>query len=83
MFPNIKVDVTSVSTYIWIMVIAAVFSIFSLVYNPAFIYFGFLTFVYGVVAHVVPKSFTSYPKVVVILEVMITIVWILFISNLV
>lgn len=59
MFDNIKIDFIQVSFYLWIVVIAAIFSIFSIKYNPAYIYFGFITFAYGIVGHIVFKTFDS------------------------
>ncbi len=49
----------------WMLNVAltgAVFSIFSLIYNDYFIYYGFITFVYGIVAHLLGNTFDYFIK---------------------
>jgi len=40
-----------------IAIIGAVFAVFSIIYEPQFIYYGFITFLYGVIAHVLDLAF--------------------------
>lgn len=89
MFDNIKVDLNQVSSYIWIAIIATIFSIFSIKYNATFIHFGFVTFAYGIIGHVVFKTFDSidFKKesnkkfIRIILEATTIGAWIYFILN--
>jgi hypothetical protein len=52
MLDNIKANLNEISWFLWIVVIASIFSIFSMIYDTAYINFGFVTFIYGVVGHI-------------------------------
>ena len=89
MFENVKINLNEVSWYLWIVVLATVFSIFSIIYNPDYIYFGFITFTYGVIGHI---TFSTYDKiqavnkkvwVKIILHVITLIAWLYFAIKLV
>jgi len=57
MLDNVKINLNEVSLFLWIAIIASIFCIFSLIYDSSFIHYGFITFVYGVVAHVIMGAF--------------------------
>ena len=38
---------------LWVAIMGAVFAVFALIYRPEFIYYGFLTFAFGIIAHAV------------------------------
>ena len=60
MLDGIKINANEVSSYLWIAIIAVVFSICSLRYDPSFINYGFITFVYGVAGHNLFKAFDDF-----------------------
>ena len=43
-------DITKLKWQLNISILGAIFSIFALIYNTQFIYYGFLTFAYGVIS---------------------------------
>jgi hypothetical protein len=59
MLDNIKVDLNEVSSYLWISIIAAIFTISSIRYNPAYAGYGLITFAYGIVGHTIFRTFDS------------------------
>ncbi|MBI2099330.1 hypothetical protein HYT45_02885 [Candidatus Uhrbacteria bacterium] len=88
MFNNIKADVKEISSYLWIVVIAATFSIFALKYdpNPTYLYVGFITFTYGLIGHIIFRTFDEINLkggkrifVRIILEVVTVGTWLFFI----
>jgi len=90
MLDNIKVDFNQISWYLWVAIIASIFSIFSIKYNSQFIYFGFITFAYGIIGHVVFKTFDSiFSKenkgtwIRIILEIISISIWLYFIIKLI
>lgn len=90
MLDNIKIDFNQISSYLWIVVIASIFSIFSIKYNTNFIYFGFITFAYGIIGHIAFKTFDSIEfkgnkKVLIriILEVVTLGAWLYFVIKLI
>lgn len=89
MLNNIHANLNEVSWYLWIVVFATIFSMFSIKYNPDFIYYGFITFAYGVIGHIV---FSTYDKieavkdkswVKIILHVITLSAWLYFIVNII
>lgn len=60
MLDGIKINANEVSSYLWVAVIAAVFSMCSLRYDPRFINYGFITFVYGITGHNLFKAFDAF-----------------------
>lgn len=53
-------DLTKLHWQLNVAIVAAIFSIFSLVYNDKFIYFGFATFVYGVLGTSILPALEHY-----------------------
>jgi hypothetical protein len=45
-------DITKMTWQLNVALIGAIFSVFSLIYNPHFIYYGFYTFLFGVISHI-------------------------------
>lgn len=54
---EIKVNINKLSFYSRTAIIGAAFSVFCLIYNINFIYYGFITFVYGVISHLTKLAF--------------------------
>jgi len=59
MLENIKMDANQISFYLWVSILAGVFSIYSIKDNIEFINIGFVTFAYGIIAHIIFKSFDN------------------------
>jgi len=55
-------DITKLSWPLNVALAAAVFSIFALIYNTHYIYYGFLTFLYGVLCHLVDTTYNFWLK---------------------
>lgn len=77
-------DITKLTWPLNIALIGAVFSVFALIYNPYYIYFGFITLVFGVIGHLIDNMYNSWlkeegwkPKFVFISQIILTGVWIL------
>ena len=89
MLDNLKLDLNKISWYLWIAVLTAAFSVFSLIYNPDFIYFGFITFAYGIVGHIVFSTYNSIDRVnkttwvKIVLHIITLTVWLYFIAKLI
>ena len=81
---DIKVpDFTKLHWQLNIALMGVIFSIFSLIYNDNYIYYGFLTFVYGVVGvSLLPAIEKLHPKNIyrnyLIVQSMLTVIWIAF-----
>lgn len=60
MLDNVKIDFNQISFYLWLAVMAAIFLMFSVRFNDAYVYYGFITFVYGIVGHVLSKTFDNF-----------------------
>jgi len=45
-------DFTKISWPMNVALMGAVFSVFALIYRPEYIYYGFITFVYGIISHI-------------------------------
>lgn len=81
---DIKIpDITKLTWPLNVALIGSVFSIFALIYNVHFIYYGFITFVYGVMCHLVDTTYNFWlkdigwkPKFVFISQIMLTLLWI-------
>jgi len=89
MLDNIKIDFNQISSYLWIVVIASIFSIFSIKYSPNYIYYGFITFAYGIIAHVIFNTFDSFEIkgvkrtwIRILLEIITITAWLYFIIKL-
>lgn len=50
-------DISKLSWQINVALIAAAFSVISLIYNEKYIYYGFVTFLFGVISHFVSTWF--------------------------
>ena len=76
-------DVTKLTWPFNVALIGAVFSIFSMIYNVQYINYGFITFVYGIVGHLIEMigSFwvekTFYVRFVFISQIILTFIWII------
>ena len=51
------IDFTKLPWQLNIAIMGGVFAVFSLIYNDQYIYYGFVTFAYGLLAHVVGRFF--------------------------
>jgi hypothetical protein len=80
---DIKVpDFTKLYWQLNVALVGAVFSVFSLIYNDKYIYYGFLTFLYGIVGVVLLPSIEQlWPKHewrnFIIVQSLLTTCWIL------
>lgn len=77
-------DITKLTWPLNIALIGATFSVFALIYNPHYIYFGFITFVFGVIGHLIDNMYSFWlkeegwkPKFVFISQIILTGLWIL------
>jgi|GEM_PF-3469383 len=67
----------------WMLNIALaglVFSIFSLIYNGYFIYYGFITFTYGLIAHFLDEAMNNFKSsfiIYYIIQFALIITWII------
>ncbi len=73
-------DFTKLHWQLNVAIIGAIFSIFSLIYNDKFIYYGFITFAYGVVgASLLPALEKLFPEInkfiYPILQSLLTLIW--------
>lgn len=79
---DIKVpDFTKLTWQLNIALVGAVFSVFSLIYNDKYIYYGFLTFLYGIIGVVLLPSIEQlWPKYkwrnFIIVQSLLTVCWI-------
>ena len=76
-------DLTKLTWPFNIALVGAVFSIFALIYNPVFIYYGFLTFLYGILGHLADmigcfwlKDSTWSTRFVFTSQIILTELWI-------
>ena len=58
MFDNLKI-IKEVTIYLNIAIMATIFSVTSLIFSTYYIYYGFATFVYGVIAHLLDLAFNN------------------------
>lgn len=75
-------DLTKLHWQLNVALIGAVFSIFSLIFNEKYIYYGFLTFLYGVVGTsllpALEKLFPEKNKInYLVIQSLLTVFWIL------
>ena len=82
------VNLNNFSWMINVAIIGAVFSVFSLIYNDYYIYYGFITVVYGIVAHVIFKLIHSKIKedsshgwLSAVSNTLVTAIWIIVLVN--
>lgn len=79
---DIKIpDFTKLHWQLNVALLATVFIVFSLVYNDKYIYYGFLTFLYGVIgASVLPAVEKAFPSHIwrnyLVIQSAITVLWI-------
>jgi hypothetical protein len=79
---DIKIpDLTKLTWQLNVALIGATFSIFSLIFNKYYIYYGFLTFLYGIVGVVLLPSIEElFPKHkwrnFIIIQGFLTIMWV-------
>lgn len=74
-------DFTKLHWQLNVALLGAIFSIFSLIYNENYIYYGFLTFVYGVIgASLLPALEKFYPednkRNYLVIQSLLTVSWI-------
>lgn len=80
---NIKIpDFTKLHWQLNIALLGAVFSVFSLIHNDAYIYYGFLTFAYGTIgASLLPALEKLYPESnkrnYLVIQSLLTMTWII------
>lgn len=82
---DIKVpDFTKLTWPLNVALVGAVFSVFALIYNVSFIYYGFITFAYGVMCHLADTTYNFWlkdkgwkSKFVFVSQIMLTLLWIL------
>lgn len=55
-------DLTKLTWPLNVALTGAVFSVFALIYNTHFIYYGFLTFLYGIACHIVDNMYSFWLK---------------------
>lgn len=77
-------DITKLTWPLNVAFVGAAFSVFALIYNVHYIYYGFITFVYGVICHLVDTMYNSWlkekgwkPKFVFISQIVLTALWIM------
>ena len=92
MFDNVKVDLNQISWYLWVVVVAAVFSVFSLKYNTEYIKVGFVTFAFGVSGHIIARTFDRIfankvnekpwlQSFLLVIEVLIVLLWVYYVNK--
>ena len=54
-------DITKLTWQLNVALAGGIFAVFSLIYNPNYIYYGFITFLYGVIAHFIDILFRHIP----------------------
>jgi len=80
---DIKIpDFTKLHWQLNIALLGAAFSVFSLMYNEAYIYYGFLTFAYGTIgASLLPALEKLYPESnkrnYLLIQSSLTVIWII------
>ncbi len=55
-----NLNIVNLNNFTWqlnIAIIGGVFAVFSLIYNEKYIYYGLITFAFGVLSHVIYKFF--------------------------
>jgi uncharacterized membrane protein HdeD (DUF308 family) len=78
---KLELNLNNVSLYVQIYILATIFSLFSLIYNAYFIYYGFITFFYGVIAQIIQLAFDNKSKnnwLLFSLQFILIIVWIIY-----
>jgi hypothetical protein len=55
-------DITKLTWPFNVALVGAAFSVFSLIYNVHYIYYGFITFIYGVICHLVDTIYSFWLK---------------------
>ncbi len=80
-------DITKLTWPLNVALVGATFSVFALIYNVHYIYYGFITFIYGVLCHLVDTMYVYWlkekgwkPWFVFIFQVMLTGIWIALLS---
>lgn len=78
-------DITKLTWPLNVALIGAVFSVFALIYNIHYIYYGFITFVYGIICHLIDaigsfwlESSSQKYNFVFISQISLTVFWIVF-----
>jgi hypothetical protein len=79
-------DITKLTWPLNVSVMGAIFSVFALIYDKNFIYYGFLTFLYGILCHFTDTIYRSYsnsikPWHVFVAQGILTVVWISLLLN--
>lgn len=74
-------DITKLHWQLNVAFIGAIFSVFSLIYNDYYIYFGFLTFLYGIAGlTLLPSIEQLFPRHkwrnFIIVQSILTILWV-------
>lgn len=77
-----ELHIPKLSWPLYVALAGAVFSIFALIHNPHFIYYGFLTFLCGILCQFIDATYNFWLKkkcwkpLVVILQALLVLVWI-------
>ncbi|OGK64498.1 hypothetical protein A2313_04870 [Candidatus Roizmanbacteria bacterium RIFOXYB2_FULL_41_10] len=76
-------DITKLTWPLNVALIGSIFSIFALIFNPQFIYYGFITFLYGILCHLVDVSYNFWlkkekwnPSFVFISQFVLSVLWV-------
>lgn len=77
-------DLTKIAWQLNVAFVGAIFSVFSLIYNEKYIYYGFLTFLFGVISHMVDLMFnikedkSQKRNIYFVVQFILTALWLLF-----
>lgn len=81
-------DLTKLTWPLNVALSGAVFSVFSLIYNTYFIYYGFFTFIYGIACHLVDTMYSFWlkdkswgVKFVFLIQIAFTVIWVLLLIS--
>lgn len=77
-------DITKLSWPLNVALIGAVFSVFALIYNIHYIYYGFMTFILGILCHLIDTAYNFWLKeegwrsrFVFIFQFLLIVLWIM------
>lgn len=77
-------DLTKLSWPLNVALVGAVFSVFALIYDVHYIYYGFMTFIYGVICHLLDVTYNFWlkekdwkPGFIFISQIVSTGIWII------
>lgn len=77
-------DLTKVTWQLNVALLGAIFSVFALIHDSRYIYYGFFTFLYGILSHVVDlfsKALLGENKnriyILSVLQLLLTVLWLI------